>query len=503
MVLEANKIFVPESAEVIRDDILTDIRLEMRNQGVTNPAVQPGTDNFILATAMSNAGMLQYSNISIHDDDRDVFVATEDPLDRLRQSYGLPEVTASPSTGAIVPSISGAATIIDGTEFVLPNGLRGKVSGNFVGLTDGDEVDVVTIDTGSDTELPPGAIVRFVNPPLNVDTEARVSFNRPLTGGQDEETDDRKRERILNRLQNVPAGGNTGFIRELAFNALASVQNVFVYPALGGPGSAKIVPVKDFDVPNLDFTRSFDSAGLQIIRDAVHAEMPSPMELITQAASETDLNIGIRITIPDSSLSGGNGQGWLDQVVWPDLVGGDSGIVTVTTVTSPSVIIVSANTAVSPTAGQTHIAWWSSVDRRFRTFLVTAVSGGSGAWTLTLEKPLVDSTGLTGVAVGEYISPGATNMESYGKQWLTSTRALGTGENTADASRLPRSARHPFEADGPPSGITITQLCDLKNTHKEITEAAYSVTVPTLTVPALVATAPPVFVPLQFGIWQT
>ena len=54
MAIEVGKIYVPANAEEIRDDFLTDIRLEAIKQGVPNPPVLPGSDWHVLATAMAN-----------------------------------------------------------------------------------------------------------------------------------------------------------------------------------------------------------------------------------------------------------------------------------------------------------------------------------------------------------------------------------------------------------------------------------------------------------------
>jgi len=249
--LEPGKIYIPAKAGEIRDDMLTDIRLELLRNGVTNPPVQPNTDWYVLATALENLAQLQYYNIRISDEDSSVLTAGEDRLKELRDAYGLPEVQPGPSSGKIKITlpVGASSTVVDGTQFVLPNGLRGKVAGTYPAVSNGSILDVVTIDRGSNTVLAGGQKVRFVNPPLNVAVEATVEAPG-LVGGSDVEDQERLRTRILNRLRNVPAGGNWGDVREKTLNALAAVSDAFVYPALGGPGSYKVVPVVDFDRDN-------------------------------------------------------------------------------------------------------------------------------------------------------------------------------------------------------------------------------------------------------------
>jgi uncharacterized phage protein gp47/JayE len=493
--------FVPATQEQIRDAILADYRLEMIKTTGLEPAVQPGTEAWCWATAHAGISMLEFSNIELSRDAITPLNATGQDLENWRLALGLPEVKPSPSTGKIVVSVVGTSSLADGEPFTLPNGLRGKVSGAWAGLVEGSEVDAVTVDTGSATVFDGGTPVRFVAPPLNINTAATVSRNSPLRGGLDKENDDRKRSRILNTLANKPGGGNWGQMRQIALDALASVQDCYVYPALGGPASAKVVPVRDFDPSKREFTRVMSAAALTIVRTALYNQLPDGIEVVVEAPADQPVDVALTVTIPLSSLQGGNGNGWVDQLVWPNLSGDTK--VTVTGVTSSNVITVSALTATAPISGQTHIVWWSPKDRKFRQYLVTAVTGGSGAWVLTLDRPLIADDG-TLVATGDYISPAAVNSISYGTSWVNSLRAIGPAENTTDANRIPRAKRHPYIADQAPSDLTFLMLQSFRNGHPEVTDinwSARSATTPT--VPASVASFVNVFVPQHFGIYST
>lgn len=508
MALPTDKLYVPATAAELRDDFLADVRIEARkyaDEDQVDRVTRPGTDWYILATAIGNLGILQYSNITKADKNANILTATGESLDAFREALGLPEVNPAPATGKLVVTVlpAGALANFNNNEFVLPNGKRGRVDGVHIGIADQGEVPVVTIDTGSDCNLPSTTVVRFVAPPPNAKSEAKVSVNAPLTGGADAETDERKRDRILNRLQTVPAGGNWGYCIEQALNALASVQYAFVYPALGGPGSAKVVVVKDFDFDNYDFTRTLGSAAVSIVRDALHATMPDDIELVVSAATATTTNVSVFMTLPAAAAAGGNGQGWENVVPWPPITTAPYTPASITAVSSDGTqITVNAITAVSPIAGQTRISWWSSVDQKFYSRLVSAVSGMAGAWVLTLDAALFDHNNNV-AQVGEYISPAAVNIQRYGQAWLESIRRLGPGENTADAFRLPRSLRRPFAQEDWFSGLTAKQITQFLDSFSEISDAAWayrSLSAPP--VPGGVATAPIVLVPGHFAIYK-
>ena len=505
--MATDTLYTPASAEEIRDDFLTDVRLEARkyaDAGQVDRITRPGTDYYILATALGNLVLLQYSNISRADANANVLTATGSALDQFREALGLPAVVASAATGSLVVTVQPAGFLanFDNNEFVLPNGKRGKVSGVFVGVADQTDLPVTTLDTGSDCNLAAGSVVRFVSPPPNVKTESKVSVNAPLSGAVDNETDVRKRDRILNRLQTVPAGGNWGYVIEQSLNALATLQYAFVYPALGGPASEKVVVLRDIDPDSYVFSRSLSAQATSIVRDAPHATMPDDIEIVVASVAEQGTSVSISMTLPVAASAGGNGLGWLDAAPWPPLAGGQTRV-TITAISADGLIItLDAATATVPLVNQ-HIAWWSKVDQQFytRTIALT-ITLVPGAYVIAVDQPLVDHNN-TLASVGEYISPTSTNIVAYGNTWRDSMRRLGPGENTADPNRIPRALRRPFISDEWPSALTVRQLVDMLDAHVEISDAAWtfrSLTAPS--VPGAVATAPNILVPVDFGIYK-
>lgn len=500
--LEVGQLYVPDSASTIRDDLLADFRLAARDADVTEPSVAPGTDNWFFFTAVANAGMLQYANIATIRDSLTPLSSVGDDLERWRLALRLPVVSPSPSSGKLTVTVAPGATVTvpDGLQFILPNGLRGKVSGTQLGIADGGDVTVVAVDTGSATNAETGTKVRFVNPPFNLAVEARVSISSPLTGGFDEETEARKRERILNRLANSPGGGNWGQLREIAFNTLPSVQDCYVYPACGGPSSEKVVVVREFDAARNDFHRAMPDGGVKLVRDAIQKANSGSIEIVVDTVAEQSADVALVLTLPDSSLAGGNGLGWVDQSPWPTLNADTH--VTVTAVISTTQVTLSALTTITPIKGLHHITWWAPGDQTPRTVLITDVTGSAGAWVVTVEVPLIDSDGNS-VAVGDFVSPAAVGISNYRATFLALFNALGAGENVSPATGdTPRRLRHPFISDGAQIGITGKFLADFIRDNVEVEDGAFSylpVTAPDL--PASVAQPPNVLVPRNFGIY--
>lgn len=494
--------YQPADANEIKQQILRDIRLAAIDAGVTDPPVEPGTDWDFLATAVANVSIMGFANLDSSDQDTSVLDATGDALDQIRQSLELVEVPAVGATGQLTITVAGNVTIPSGQEFVYPSGLRGTVTQEYVNPADQSEVTVAATDTGTKTNLAGGQVVTFRSPPVNLTAEAKVSTSVPLTGGTDAESDDRKRDRILNELRNKPAGGNWGHIRKIVLDNHPAVQDCYVYPALGGPGSVKVVPVKDFDTESNDYSRAPSSDALTAIRTTIQEELGIPEEVVVQAPANLNADYTIKLEIPAATLNGGAGTGWTDTTVWPTLETADGSTVTVTAVNATKdQITVDAATTTAPVAGQTHIAWWSPADRKFYTALVTDQTGATTAWVLTLDRPLLGIDGVA-VATGDYISPAAENMDKYGDAWVEICRKLGPGENTTDANVVPRAKRHPYATVEDPYNITNAVLADMARTYEEITDYSFGAKSPsTCTVPSSVSAAPNILVPRHFGIY--
>ncbi len=494
--------YVPKDSAELRKQWLQDFALAAIDTGVEAPPVEPGTDAYMQAEADSQVAFIGIQNIALAADDANVLTAVGTGLERHRKALGLPEVPKSGSSGKIVLTVLGSTTIANGSVLKLENGLRIQTVGTVVSPADQQEIDATAIDVGALTNAAGGAEVRFVSAPANVDAVAKVSSAFPLTGGVDAEDDERKRDRILNTLQNKPAAGNWGYIRQIVLDEFGFVQDCYVYPALGGPSSQLVVPVRKFDRDNNDYSRAPSTALLQAIRNTLQADASIGIETVVRAATDQDADFALSIEIPQSTLTGGNGEGWTDAAPWPPLVANDDGNITITAVgSSNDTITLDAATTTAPVNGQTNVSWWSPADRKFYSALVTSHSGATTAWVLTLDRPLVGRDGV-GPAIGDYVSPSAQHLSDYGDTWVALLEELGPGEGTADQNRLPRARRHPYTDVEDPASVTSAVLSQLTRKHPEVTDLEFAYApMTTPTVPTSVDDPPAVFVPRHLAFY--
>jgi uncharacterized phage protein gp47/JayE len=491
---------IPGTSAEIRTAFLNDIELGAREYGVTDPPIEPGSDWHNLGTAVANVALIQNTNVALSERDSSVLTAEGDALDDIRKQNGLPELPPQGARGFAKIRVTGSTTIVEGEESVAAkNGLRYATVTTTTAPVDGQEIELQCVDTGAETDLDSGETLTWANPPPNVGSQLTVSNTVPILGGRSEESDEEKRERILERKRNPPGGGNWAQLVAVA-ESVPSVQGAYAYPALGGPSSYKIVITRTIIPEDDDYTRIPSDAMVREVREQIFAIMPDGNASLVQAVAEEITDISLSLDIPDSRGAGGDGTGWTNDTPWPPLAGGDTEV-KVSVVTSTTQITTDASTTTSPVAGQTRIAWWSEHNQQFYTRLITAASGSTGAWVITLDKPLVDDLSNS-VAVGDYISPEAASVVQYGNSWREIMATIGPGENTDDADRLPRSERHPATDASDPPNVNSSLLRALQGEHPEIFDAELtSVTVSSPTVPVSVDLAPNVLALRKFGVY--
>jgi uncharacterized phage protein gp47/JayE len=494
---DVGQVFVPQTASELRDQWLRDYRVGMIEAGVADPNILPGSEPYIRATCIANMMLGAFANIEIKASDTSELTAQGEALDSIREAIGLPEVSASESAGKIKVFVSKYYTTIiaDGTQLVSPSGRRFAVVGTWNGVVNNSQVDVICIDKGSNTNVLEGVRLRWLSPPVGVFGEAEV-VSPGLTGGSDVETDERKRERILNRRQNLPAGGNAAYLIELAEGSTSAIQKAFCYPALGGPGSAKVVVQKAVDITNEDFSREVPAGQVELAAMAILAEAPEPIEIVTQSVIDEDTDVALGLVLPDSSNSGSS-SGWYNYTnVFPVLTTNFPDSCAVLSVVSDNEFLIELEQG-TPLVNSTKIMWWNPTTQAFVISTVISRTVDFSSQVIAVDIP------FTGIQAGDYISPYCYNANSYRDSWLTIMSELGPGENTTSVHRLPRARRNPGSQFSYPSDLGTAQLSKLINAHTEILDCAYtyrSKTTPT--VPANVSTAPNVLKLNKFGIYK-
>ena len=497
--------YTPQTSDEIRQQILDDQEYLMREAGVSDPPVGVGSDAYVRADAVAGAMLIAYANLDVARSQSVYWSATGTRLQEHREALGVPAQTAIAARGRLKVSISGdPVNLTTADQFTLANGFVGHVAASVVGVVDGQEVAVEMLTLGAGGNAVGGTVVNWTSPPLGMGATATVSAIVPLTGGADVATDSQVQDAIRERVQGRPGSGNEAQLRELAKNAGVVVQECYVYPALGGPGTAKVVPVKAIDPSVADWSRAHDSDALDRIRSAVQAGTrrlpggtPIGFEVVVQPPIDSPTNVALLATLQPAASAGGDGTGWANSTPWPP-AHSTNVRVTISSIASETQITVDVDTATAPLDKSTQIGWWSPHDQAFHVFRVEAHSGGSGAWVLTLDRSMLDSLGNPPTA-GDYISPASVGLMRYGDSFRAAMGKLAPGENKAGDER---AQRIPGALEGATPSLGDSLLFEVKVANPEVISLGYGYRNQTTpVVPGDVETAPYVLTLNHLGIY--
>src|SRR5690606_31639340 len=255
-----------------------------------------GTEVDIRFTAIETMLQPVFYNIAIKADASSEQTATGADLKQRLADAGLPEIPPSRSVGYVTATVfgTGGRVFADGLEGKLENGLFVQVWGTQAGIENGGKVRVRSREPGKAANVAPGTAVSWTTPAFNVAAKATVAAPG-LRGGTDAETPEQQRTRISIRRQTRAGGGNWGHAIEVAMASNASIQAAFAYPALGGPGSCKVVAVKALDDESNDFSRAIPDDILTAAQAAVWGQMPGFAEFAVQSAVDEDVDVTLAL----------------------------------------------------------------------------------------------------------------------------------------------------------------------------------------------------------------
>lgn len=497
--------FTTRSGVEIRDNILRTLKNGLVRRGVPSPNVGPGSDFFVLATALGNELSVVEANAIVKCDAQMVDTAVEDDLLRIAALWGMSKQPASGSLGNVIIDNSAASPIATGAELTDTAGLRFKVS---VGGTYavGASVPIEAIATGKATDHSEDDVLRWVNAPPFCDDKVAVDVGG-LTNGHDADDDESLRARVLALLQNPPGAGNWEDVCEKAEQSAAQIQKSFCYPALQGPGTQHVAVVAAPTATNKN--RDVNALVMSgTVVPYVLAKVAQHSLITTTTVANVNTDVAFAVSIPEAPTANpaGPGGGWLNGTPWPAPDGVTTFRCTVTAVTSTTVFTVDATT--SPAIGVSRIAWLSPTDWTLYTALVSNVSGTSGAYVITIDRA------FTGLTTGAYIWPECTNAQAYVDAILAAYALLGPGEKTTNASALIRGFRHPAPSAGWQYALGPGLCRALTNAGDEVADVQFyhrtdGTTTSTVSsgqvkpqVPGTVTDAPNQFVPRHVAIYR-
>lgn len=246
----------------------------------------------VFARALGGAVHLAYGAIEFVS--RQVFPDTAESefLARWAAIWGVERLAATFASGTVKFTGSNGATIPAGTLL--------KRSDDFEFTTDalatiaGGEADVgvAASSSGLDGNADIGTELSLIAPIAGVDPTATViddGSGEGLSGGNDIESDDSLRTRLLQRIQNPPLGGSEADYISFALE-VPGVTRVWVFPLNRGLGTVDIFFVRDNDPSLIP-----GASEVQDVQDKVDELRPVTADALVIAPTPIDLDIDVQL----------------------------------------------------------------------------------------------------------------------------------------------------------------------------------------------------------------
>jgi uncharacterized phage protein gp47/JayE len=502
--------FVTKTPVQRRDDILRVLKVGLQSLGIPNPNVGPGSDYWILATGIANELSVVDANTTLLADQLMPDTAAGAQLDRILAIYGQARRAAQGSIGVVQlqTNQTSGVPIPAGQQLTDTSNLRYQtvVSGTYGSAYPNNIVSIQAVDVGFATNHANGDRLRWVEAPPFSDQFAIVGTPGGadgLSNGSDSEANDDEtpRARLLALLagQTAPMAGNWAHVAMLCAQSSPRVQAGFVYPAAQGPASmhfAVTAPIaRNAQGAITSMNRDVDATTLNnVVVPYVQGLLPEHVAVTGTTVTNQNTDIAIVLSLPSApnASPAGPGGGWLDGTPWPSSISGTTPV-TVTSTVDTQHFTVNATTA--PIVGASHIAWLSPSNWTLYTANVTAVSGSSGSYNLTLDTP------MPGISNGNYIWPQSANQQIYVNALLQAFGLMGPGEKDASFA-FNRDFRHPQPSVVWPYSLGGPILRALTNAGPEVFSASFIYQLAsTPTVPGTITSPPNILVPRNVAFY--
>jgi uncharacterized phage protein gp47/JayE len=223
---------------------------------------------------------------------KQLFVETADEtfLKIHAKRYGLKQKEASFASGNItVTGTSGAVIPALDTIFVSTNDIEYQPVSDAIIVLGSAIITVNCLTYGADGNLASGEILTLKNSISGINSEAVVAIDG-ITNGVDKEDVEDLRQRVLDRIQNPPHGGNSNDYVQWT-KEIAGVTRAWCLPLYLGAGTVGVTFVCDDLVDIIPNT-----AKIQEVNDYIETQRPATAQLTVFAPTKRTINLTLKVS---------------------------------------------------------------------------------------------------------------------------------------------------------------------------------------------------------------
>lgn len=213
-----------------------------------------------------------------------------DCLETLASVWGITRQQPAASSGNADLTGNAGAIVPQGLRLQSSNGVQYQTTESGTFDSHGDiTIAVAALDPGTEGNAGAGASLILISPQDGIDTKGYVSIGG-LAGGSDLETDERLRQRLLQRIQAPPHGGNRADYETWALD-VTGVSDVWIVPLYSGDGTVRVwIAEQDYD----GNATASDELVAQV-QGAVDAVKPVTAHVTVAAATRQTVDINLTV----------------------------------------------------------------------------------------------------------------------------------------------------------------------------------------------------------------
>lgn len=353
--------------------------------------------------------------------------ARGDAVDQWLEIEGLDErKEAAGATGFVTVSASASgAQVVAGDELVNEVTSIRYEALQTATFQDGDPCPVQAVDTGPETDLLAGVVLKWTSGRPGRAATAVVATGG-LTGGRRLETDEEAVQRILDASADPADSGNEAeYIDAIEKTPGIPVQKAFAYSATHGPGTASYAFTVFPAVPG--GSRAPTALQRAAVENYVVGLFPGDDGAFFVETVDVNTSIVYRLTWAEEA------EGWVDLVQWPPYLApsGGPGAIIVDSAASATVFTLETDDGdytgiAQPQDGQS-IAFYDPGQRKFVRKTILSFTG-TGPWVITCDTTNgVSDTSYT-PAVGQRACPWSPSLDLLLPKLLEYFDGIGPGE---------------------------------------------------------------------------
>ena len=440
----------------LRDNMLGAIAHYCAEQGITANVLK-NSDAWIKCHAVAGQLQIAIANGAIGLEATNPLTAQGDALIKFAALYGVFPRPPSASTcfsrvgcvGVVNIPAGFVATADDGTRFAVDVATT-CIAGTPIALT--------ALSGGASTNQAPGTNLQWENASIaGLFSRTRIDANGAVDGSDGDVTlnpdgsknVEKLRARLLRKMANPGVGGNPSQCVDWAEQSSAAVEAAYVYSAARGPSSY------DIAVTRAGTDRTLSVTTTNRVLAFVTSQMPGSESINVTSISPEPLDVVLSASLPLPAIAGGAGGGWRDANPFPAEI-------TKCTSFNSATGEATLNSTAAPQVGS-HIGVWNpsatdangDVAPKMVEFVVSSVTGGVGAWVITVQN------GFGFSPLAQYVSAGAEKLVQYAADFAAQVGKLGPGEKTSNPDILERARRFPGTEQQAPNAVTSRLLSAL------------------------------------------